>query len=670
MSYIVPCTIHHPSSSLPSPHCPLHPLISRAYHSPFWQCFSTLPSVLVRCGDVHVLLLLLSLLSPSPAVPHRPIEVVGMSSKSDKLKQKIAKHLPLEVRNRHAPTPSSTSSPLPSPSPPLPPSSFPPPPPSSGTRDLRPSTVSAHVAAEKRRLVDEEREKEELSRTADSTKRQRVGSSQPSTSTLSNATVSPLHVPDPNAAPDRVKRKTAVKPVTTSSTSAPPSQSSPVPSTPSTSSAPLHGLSDAATESLFYQTVLSWDLTQPREASDEAAPPSSAISSSPSPSPSPSVSPPPLPPPPTTFPSAFAYQTFFHPLLLQDFLAQLQQSYDANLSLPHSLSAQIHPLHVTSVDGREGRGVITDMLSVDLMGGGRKAAGGGEGGDRRKGMGGLREWMYGDLAMLRHHVVEDVEEDRGERATGGRREGAGRRGKRRKGRLGRVDFHVMCVIDSVDPLYSNSEDAPLCSARVRVHLPLTQPTPPRVRSMWETLHPPVKAEVEEKRPSDRGRRVQYDGLYSLIRLDSPVTTMREFLALQHIDSLSLLPHLLNPNPAHGGTTPFSPPLLSASSPVVSPDVEQSFVALPEKFRHFLSSHLNEYQLKAVKVSAARCRQPGFTLLQGPPGTGQSLSPPCPITPHAALVLSKHSSSLATLSCSTLCREDEDCGVCPEYSAPP
>ena len=434
----------------------------------------------------------------------------------------------------------------------------------------------------------------------------------------------PSTCPTPTPPPERVKRKAPGKPqpVITASTSATPSASSPHPSTPSSSSFPtsgLTGLSDSAAEQLFYATVLSWDPTVPRDTSEDPGPPLSFTASSSSSPPPPS--PPPTPPPPPTFASSAAYQSFFRPLLLLDFFSQLQQSYDGNVSQPHSFAAQVQPMRVVRVDEREGKGASSDMHSVDLLHCNDPSL---DPRDRRRHLRDLQQWTHGDLALLRHHAAADAEPDGADAPKGSLGRGAGKKGKRRRAGLGRVDCHVVCVVDSVDPVYSKEEAGPLCSVRVRAHLPPT-PAPPRVRAMWEALHPPAPAEAEEKRVGE-SRRPAYEGLYSLVRLDSPVTTMREFTALQRIDGLALLPHLLNPNPTSAVAATFSPAPLAAPAAGLAPEVAQSFVStLPEQYRHYLSTHLNAYQLNAVQLCAFNSRQPGFTLLQGPPGTGQQPS---------------------------------------------
>ena len=548
-------------------------------------------------------------------------------SKTARLKQSIAKHQPVEARNRHsAPGLAAT------PSPPLPPSSsssF-----SSPTaRELRPSTVVAHAAAEKRRLADEERD---LADASDADKRQRLtafGASPSSLSSSAQPRLPPLHLPDPNAAPDRVKRKTPAKPINTSaaSSSSPPSQMSPF--TPSTSTSHPHpsaypspgtalaGMSDSAAEHQFYETILSWDPTRPRDAFEDdatghAAPPSSSPSSSSGPSPSTS------PPPPAMFPSGAAYQAFFRPLLLLDFLSQLQQSYEANLLQPHSFAAQLQPLTVTAVEERDGRGASQSMFTVHLTHINDIPL---DMPERRRKQGQLREWVAGDLALLRHHVRGEDQSAGGAEHDGG---GKGKRHRRerekmRKQSLGRVDHFVMCVIDNVEAAYGKDGAAPLCILRVRVHLPQTAATLPRVRAMWELLHPKATVDVDEKQ-SER-RRAVYEGVYSVVRLDSPVTTVREFIALQHVDSLTLLPHLLNPAPSwtSSSSSVTTDSLLQASTGVSADELESFASTLPEQYRGYLSSHLNAYQLQAVQRCAFRCRQPGFTLLQGPPGTGKT-----------------------------------------------
>ena len=393
------------------------------------------------------------------------------------------------------------------------------------------------------------------------------------------------------------------------------------PSTPShlAPGAPLTaGMSDVAAEHLFYETVLAWDPTQPRDALDDdstaAPPPSSASSSSP-------PSPPPPTPPLATFPGGAAYQAFFRPLLLLDFLSQLQQSYEANLTQPHSLAAQLQPLTVTSVEERDGRGASQSMFTVHLLHVNDEAINPLE---RRRKQGQMRDWVAGDLALLRHHVggdkrgVEGGEEGREVKGKQRRRE----REKKQRASLGRVDHFVMCVIDNVESAFGRDGNAPLYAVRVRVHLPLTAATPPRARAMWEALHPKMTMETDEKQ-RDRPR-ASYEGVYSVVRLESPVTTAREFIALQLVDSLSLLPHLLNPVPSW--STPSmvtSAPLLEPSTGVSADGLHSFTSSLPEQYRGYLSTHLNAYQLQAVQLSAFRCRQPGFTLLQGPPGTGKT-----------------------------------------------
>ena len=481
------------------------------------------------------------------------------------------------------------------------------------------------------------------------TKRQKVTASTPTTASSSSSSSSPFHIPDPNATQERVRRKAPSKPVQTNLPSYADTAASPTAAvtTPATSSTPYGTATssvawniqdDVTSERRFYQTVLSLDPTKP----DPAVPASAAVVPA-----VPAASAP--PPPPHRFTDARAYQAFFMPLLLSDFACQLQQSFDANVAQSHSYAAQLAPLILLQAarDVEGGRGVGEDMWRAELLDGG----GGMDRDDRRRCERQLKEWMSGDLALLRHHQKDAAAEEKKELArAGGNRGGRGGRGHERQRQGGRprpspVDCYVMCVVESVTHIRGDDHFAPGFSVRIRVHLPATPSSSPssptsslhsgvgslarRTRQMWNLFQPAPLEEKDER----NGKSTAHDaeGLFSLIRLDSPVTTLREYLALQHIDSLTLLPQLLQPSaePAFS-STPASTALATADSPSsaamavsATPDVERSFVLLPNNFRSYLSTHLNEHQLLAVKSAAHRSLSPGFTLLQGPPGTGKT-----------------------------------------------
>ena len=447
-------------------------------------------------------------------------------------------------------------------------------------------------------------------------------------STAALSSPPPLHIPDPNATQERVRRKAPSKPV---QTNLPPSNdtatSLPSPAlavgTPAASSSYTAAATgntawniqdDVVSERRFYQTVLSLDPTNPSTA---------AVPAVPLPSPPPS--------PPYRFNDARSYQSFFLPLLLSDFACQLQQSYDTNAALPHSYAAQLSPLILLQA-GREaegGRGVGEDMWRAELLDGG----GGMDRDDRRRCERQLKEWTSGDLALLRHHQKDDTTDAEKQQSTRGGRGDRGGRGRDRqrassRPRMSRVDCYVMCVVESVTHIRGDDDYAPACSVRVRVHLPglpssssSSSASLPsgvgslarRTRQMWNLFQPPP---TEEKEVSGKSTALAAEGMFSLVRLDSPVTTLREYIALQHIDSLTLLPHLLQPSPNPTTATADS------SSPAVS-DVERTFSLLPNHFRSYLSTHLNEHQLLAVQSATHRSLSPGFTLLQGPPGTGKT-----------------------------------------------
>ena len=458
-------------------------------------------------------------------------------------------------------------------------------------------------------------------------KRQKVDSA----STASSSSAS-LHIPDPNATQERVRRKTPAKAVHTNlpnSGDASASHSSPTAATSSALSAYAQGAwniqDDVTSERRFYQLVLSLDPTKP-----ESAPASIAVL--------PAVpAPMPPPPPPSHFSDARSYQSFFQPLLLSDFASQLQQSCDANASLTHSLAAQLSPLVLLQAarDTEGGRGVGEDMWRAELL----DAAGGVGREDRRKCERQVKEWTSGELALLRHHQKDEeaeAEEQKQPAASAGRG-GRARRSRERqrasgKLRASRVDCYVMCVVESVTHIRGDGDFAPAFSVRVRVHLPgfssysSAAASPPsgvgslarRTRQMWNLFQPPPLEEKEEQVGKSNALAAS-DGYFSLIRLDSPVTTLREFIALQHVDSLSLLPHLLHPS-----SDPSAPSTAHAAEAAVSvaSDVDRSFSLLPNNFRSYLSTHLNEHQLLAVQSAAHRSLSSGFSLLQGPPGTGQ------------------------------------------------
>ena len=463
-------------------------------------------------------------------------------------------------------------------------------------------------------------------------KRQKLATSSASSASSSS---SALHIPDPNATQDRVRRKAPTKP-TQSSTGTSQSSSAAAGSATAASSAAAGGggawniQDDVTSERRFYQTVLSLDPTKPDSSTATTAPPL------------PTASPP--PPPPCRFPDTRAYQSFFLPLLLSDFAAQLQQSYDANAALTHSYAAQLSPLIMLhAAGGREaegGRGAGEDMWRVELIDGG---GGGMDREERRRCERQVREWMSGDLALLRHHQKDEAADEAKEPTRGGSRGGRGSRGHDRQrigGRLratAKVDCYVMCVVESVSPMKGDDEFAPAFAVRLRAYLPGTSAfssLPPsslpsgvgslerRSRQMWNLFRPPPLEEKDENGSSTAGKP-HVEGMFSLIRLDSPVTTLREYIALQHIDSLTLLPHLLqpSPDPTALSTADGSPPSLLAAASAATEDVERTFALLPGNFRSYLFTHLNEHQLLAVKSAAHRSLSPGFTLLQGPPGTG-------------------------------------------------
>ena len=467
-------------------------------------------------------------------------------------------------------------------------------------------------------------------------KRQKVAS------TTAAFSSSPFHIPDPNATQERVRRKAPFRAVQTnlpSSSDNSSSQPSPTVNTPAASTS--HSSSgntawniqdDVVSERRFYQAVLSLDPTKA-----EPIVPTSAVLPA-----VPVASPP--PPPPHRFSDARSYQSFFLPLLLSDFASQLQQSYEANVSLSHSYAAQLAPIILLQAaretDG--GRGVGESMWRAELL----DASGGVDREDRRRCERQVKEWMSGDLALLRHHQKDEAAEEK-EYATRGGRGGRGGRGHDRqrtssKPRTSPVDCYVMCVVESVTHIRGDDNFAPAFSVRVRVHLPglsssssSASSSPPsgvgslarRTRQMWNLFQPPPLEEKEET--NGRSAALAAEGVFSLIRLDSPVTTLREYVALQHIDSLTLLPHLLQPSPDPGtssatDTLPSADSSLTASSNVsASVDVERTFSLLPSNFRSYLSTHLNEHQLLAVKSATHRSLSSGFTLLQGPPGTGKT-----------------------------------------------
>ena len=191
----------------------------------------------------------------------------------------------------------------------------------------------------------------------------------------------------------------------------------------------------------------------------------------------------------------------------------------------------------------------------------------------------------------------------------------------------------MCVVESVTHIRGDDQYAPAFSVRVRAHLPglsssssSSSALPPsgvgslarRTRQMWNLFQPPLLEEKEDGKSAPHAA----EGVFSLIRLDSPVTTMREYIALQHIDSLTLLPQLLQPSPdptIPPATTDSPSSTLTAVS--ATADVERSFTLLPNNFRSYLCTHLNEHQLQAVKSATHRTLSPGFTLLQGATGYG-------------------------------------------------
>ena len=478
-------------------------------------------------------------------------------------------------------------------------------------------------------------------------KRQKLASTQ----SVSSSSL-PLSIPDPNATQDRVRRKAPAKSVHTSlpassdGAASQPSHTSAVSASVGAASAHVavgghtawNIQDDVTSERRFYQSVLSLDPTK----AESAAPAGALLPAVPT------ASPP--PPPPHRFADARSYQSFFLPLLLSDFACQLQQSFDANVVMAHSYAAQVGPLILLQAakDVEGGRGVGEDMWRAELL----EAGGSMDRDTRRRSEKQLREWMNGDLALLRHHQKDDAVDDEKEPVARGGRGGRGGRARDRQltgsqTRMSRVDCYVMCVIESVTPIRGDDDYAPGCSVRVRVHLPnlssssASSASPPtagvgslarRTRQMWNLFQPPSLEEKEER--NDKSATHAADGVFSLIRLDSPVTTLREYIALQHIDSLTLLPQLLQPSSDPATTPPASTELsaVNSSSPVTAAEsatseVERTFSMLPNNFRSYLTSHLNDHQLQAVKSATHRTLSPGFTLLQGPPGTGTCLRSP-------------------------------------------
>jgi hypothetical protein len=158
------------------------------------------------------------------------------------------------------------------------------------------------------------------------------------------------------------------------------------------------------------------------------------------------------------------------------------------------------------------------------------------------------------------------------------------------------------------------------------------------------------------------------------RIDTIITTLREYTALVKIGcllGLRLQDELLRPSAdadsddeddvnagaaragikaepsllSNGDDTHAGPPALESVDDVArsnvsaAPSVKKppptvphlsrhlshldssAWMGLPANYREFLSGTLNEHQLKAVQVALQRYDKPGFTLLQGPPGTG-------------------------------------------------
>ena len=466
------------------------------------------------------------------------------------------------------------------------------------------------------------------------------------TAAASSSSVS-LHIPDPNATQERVRRKAPSRPVQINvPLNGDTAESQPSPtaaaSTPAASSA--HGLSsqgawniqdDITSERRFYQAVLSFDPTKPESATSTAV-----LPAVPAPSPPPS--------PPCRFPDARSYRSFFLPLLLSDFASQLQQSFDTNVAQSHSYAAQLSPLVLLQAarDTEGGRGAGEDMWRAELL----DAGGGTSREDRRRCEKQVKEWTSGDLALLRHHQKDEAAAEEKERTTRGGRGGRSGRGRDRqhtssKQRAVPVDCYVMCIVESVTHIRGDDDNAAAFSVRVRVHLAglssSSSPSPSsmpsgvgslarRTRQMWN-LFQPLQLVEEKVEKSGKSAAHAANGVFSLIRLDSPVTTLREYVALQHIDSLTLLSQLLQPSadPATSPSEAFTSlgtadsfSSLSSPAPAAS-DAVRTFSLLPTNFRSYLSTHLNEHQLLAVKSATHRSMSPGFTLLQGPPGTGKT-----------------------------------------------
>jgi hypothetical protein len=115
-------------------------------------------------------------------------------------------------------------------------------------------------------------------------------------------------------------------------------------------------------------------------------------------------------------------------------------------------------------------------------------------------------------------------------------------------------------------------------------------------------------------------------------LDSLVSGLREYHALQACHRSALLPYVLRPVPSQRPGYPDTPPscgqrVQRLPSPqqaqaAVHEAAETGLASLPLRFVEFVRSTFNPAQQRAIGAAAAVDAR-GFTLIQGPPGTGKT-----------------------------------------------
>jgi hypothetical protein len=295
-----------------------------------------------------------------------------------------------------------------------------------------------------------------------------------------------------------------------------------------------------------------------------------------------------------SFSSVEQYKSFFQPLLLDDFRSQLQQSADLNstsaqFSLSQLALVRFYPeeLHFGRVSGAFAMYRIELLPREDM-----------EKGPATSITKNLRAWNNGDITLLQFYGHNH----------------------------GQNPLQILCLIEKIEIYHDRiGNSAPFC-IKLRVFLPGAAAAASRIAdnanphrfqqffSIFHALHSAINEVEDEKQPKpSRSQKINLQHDFALIQLDSPITTLREYLALLSVDKLRLLPQLTDPN---------SSPTAQKINKTNEEAFASSWRALPEKFSTHLQQDLNEFQLYAVKLAVYQSNLPGFTLLQGPPGTGQ------------------------------------------------